>query len=95
MTQHVEEVQAGQRFEFGRNWRKFLDELSEERISRAEYSLQEMLGMKSLIGFRVLDIGSGSGLFSLAARRLGASVQSFDYDPQSVACTAELKRRYF
>jgi 2-polyprenyl-6-hydroxyphenyl methylase/3-demethylubiquinone-9 3-methyltransferase len=31
----------------------------------------------------------------LAARRLGATVHSFDYDPQSVACTAELKRRYF
>jgi O-antigen/teichoic acid export membrane protein len=42
-----------------------------------------------------LDIGSGSGLFSLAARRLGARVRSFDYDPQSVACTAELRRRYF
>jgi len=26
---------------------------------------------------------------------LGARVHSFDYDPQSVACTAELKRRYF
>ena len=24
----------------------------------------------------------------------GARVHSFDYDPQSVACTAELKRRY-
>jgi 2-polyprenyl-6-hydroxyphenyl methylase/3-demethylubiquinone-9 3-methyltransferase len=42
-----------------------------------------------------LDIGSGSGLFSLAARQLGARVQSFDYDPRSVACTRELRRRYF
>jgi SAM-dependent methyltransferase len=31
----------------------------------------------------------------LAARRLGAKVHSFDYDPRSVACTAELRRRYF
>ena len=51
--------------------------------------------MPSLQGLRFLDAGSGSGLFSLAARRLGATVHSFDYDPQSVACTAELKRRYF
>jgi 2-polyprenyl-6-hydroxyphenyl methylase/3-demethylubiquinone-9 3-methyltransferase len=29
----------------------------------------------------------------LAARRLGARVRSFDYDPQSVACTRELRRR--
>ena len=30
-----------------------------------------------------------------AARKLGAKVRSFDYDRQSVACTQELKRRYF
>jgi len=38
---------------------------------------------------------NGSGLFSLAARRLGATVHSFDYDPESVACAQELKERYF
>jgi 2-polyprenyl-6-hydroxyphenyl methylase/3-demethylubiquinone-9 3-methyltransferase len=54
-----------------------------------------MLEVANLAGKRFLDIGCGSGLFSLAARRLGAVVHSFDYDPQSVACTAELKRRYF
>jgi 2-polyprenyl-6-hydroxyphenyl methylase/3-demethylubiquinone-9 3-methyltransferase len=54
-----------------------------------------MLKVKNLQRKRFLDIGSGSGLFSLAARRLGATVHSFDYDPQSVACTNELKRRYF
>jgi 2-polyprenyl-6-hydroxyphenyl methylase/3-demethylubiquinone-9 3-methyltransferase len=47
-----------------------------------------------LTGKKFLDAGSGSGLFSLAARRLGAHVHSFDYDPQSVACTKELRRRY-
>jgi len=57
--------------------------------------LKQMLEVKDLIGKTFLDIGSGSGLFSLAARRLGAKVLSFDFDPQSVACTAELKRRYF
>lgn len=58
-------------------------------------SLQEYLQVDRLDGCRFLDIGSGSGLSSLAARRLGANVTSFDYDPQSVACTMELKRRYF
>ena len=42
-----------------------------------------------------LDIGSGSGLFSLAARRLGARVVSFDYDPESVACTQYLSTEYY
>src|SRR5215210_846240 len=54
-----------------------------------------MLEVESLEGQSFLDIGSGSGLFSLAARRLGASVHSLDYDPRSVACTRELRRRYF
>ena len=47
-----------------------------------------------LSGKSFLDIGSGSGLFSLAASRLGARVLSIDYDAQSVGCTQELKSRF-
>lgn len=83
------------RFEFGANWRQFLQTLNQQRVATAEKSLAEFLGLTSLQGRSFLDVGSGSGLFSLAARRLGAQVHSFDYDPQSVACTRELKRRYF
>jgi 2-polyprenyl-6-hydroxyphenyl methylase/3-demethylubiquinone-9 3-methyltransferase len=54
-----------------------------------------MLEKRTLDRMSFLDIGCGSGLFSLAARRLGARVHSFDYDPQSVACAQELRRRYF
>jgi SAM-dependent methyltransferase len=89
------EITEGDRFAFGANWTRFLGALSEARIARAEKSLQEMLGGERLDGLRFLDAGSGSGLFSLAARRLGASVHSFDFDPKSVACTQELRRRYF
>src|SRR5271163_795354 len=95
MPQFLEEVERGERFEFGKNWAQFLASLDEGRIQRAEASLREMLETQDLRGLRFLDIGSGSGLFSLAARRLGARVHSFDYDPYSVASTAELRRRYF
>lgn len=88
------EVIQGERFEFGKNWLQFLAVLDEARILRAENSLRAMLDVSDLQGKRFLDIGSGSGLFSLAARRLGAVVYSFDYDPHSVAATKELKRRY-
>jgi 2-polyprenyl-3-methyl-5-hydroxy-6-metoxy-1,4-benzoquinol methylase len=84
-----------QRFKFGRNWSRFLSVLDDSRIQSAEASLREMLGVADLAGRSFIDIGSGSGLFSLAARRLGARVRSFDYDAQSVACTQELRRRYF
>jgi len=83
------------RFAFGANWRRFLDVLDEPRIRRAETSLLTMFKERTLEGRRFLDIGSGSGLFSLAARRLGARVHSFDFDPDSVGCTLELRRRYF
>jgi SAM-dependent methyltransferase len=92
---HAKEVAGGDRFEFGKNWSRFLALLTETRITDAEVSLRQMLEVDSLKGKSFLDIGSGSGLFSLAARRLGARVHSFDYDPQSVACTAELRSRYF
>lgn len=92
--QHELEVRSGDRFAFGANWTRFLGRLDETRIQQAELSLQEMLGVADLHGKRVLDAGSGSGLFSLAAHRLGATVHSFDFDPQSVACTAELRRRF-
>ena len=91
---HAAETAAGERFGFGANWARFLRHLDEDRIRAAEQSLLQMLKVSTLKGRRVLDAGSGSGLFSLAARRLGAEVHSFDFDPQSVACTRELRRRH-
>lgn len=92
---HTEEVSRGERFEFGKNWSRFLTTLDDQRIAEAERAITGMLELPDLTGKRFLDIGSGSGLSSLAARRLGATVHSFDYDPHSVACTTELRRRYF
>ena len=93
--QHLAQVRQGERFQFGKNWRNFLSTLTNQKLDMAERSLQTALGNTKLCGKTFLDIGSGSGLFSLAARRLGAKVLSFDFDPHSVACTAELRRRYF
>lgn len=92
--EHADQVARGERFEFGDNWRRFLAVLDEDRITEAVESLRDWLG-GSLEGRSFLDIGSGSGLFSLAAYRLGAArIHSLDFDPASVACTAELRRRY-
>lgn len=86
---------SGKRFTFGENWTRFIGELNDDRIAEAEKSLCDYLAVENLVGKRFLDAGSGSGLFSLAAMRLGATVYSFDFDLQSVACTLELKARYF
>ena len=94
-TEQSQQLEAGERFAFGANWARFLSVVDEDRILQAETSLQRMLDVETLADKTFLDIGSGSGMFSLAARRLGATVRSFDYDPESVACTTELKNRYF
>jgi SAM-dependent methyltransferase len=82
-------------FGFGDNWLKFAADLKEEQIVEAQESLQKLLGRMDLSGLSFLDIGSGSGLFSLVARKLGARVRAFDFDPGSVACTRSLRNRYF
>jgi len=95
VSTHASEVASGERFTFGDNWSRFLSLLDESRINEGVISLKEKLEVETLEGKTFLDIGSGSGLFSLAARKLGARVHSFDFDPQSVACTSELRRRFF
>ena len=95
MRDHGSTEKEETRFSFGENWLTFLEQLDDERIAEAERSIWLLSGLERLDGKRVLDIGSGSGLFSLAARRLGATVHSFDYDIQSVSGTQKLKDRFF
>jgi len=83
------------RFEFGENWSQFLKIVDERRILDAENSLKTMLEAQELRGLKFLDAGCGSGIFSLAAKRLGADALSFDFDARAVACAEELRRRYF
>ncbi len=91
----VESIKKGERFSFGKNWNSFLETLDDKRIEIAVESLKEMLEVEDLKKMKFLDIGSGSGLFSLAAKKLGAEVYSFDFDPDSVGCTKYLRDRYF
>jgi 2-polyprenyl-6-hydroxyphenyl methylase/3-demethylubiquinone-9 3-methyltransferase len=89
-----QEILAGDRFAFGSNWRDYIALVDEQRIKVAIDSLGGPLETTDLTGRTFLDIGCGSGLFSLAANRMGARVRSFDYDPESVAATLELRRRF-
>lgn len=94
MLDSTTEIRAGQRFGFGANWTSFIRLLDEDRIATAVGSLTQALGCARLTGRSFLDIGCGSGLFSLAAHRLGARVRSFDFDPDSVAATAAVRQAY-
>lgn len=94
MTDSQAEISTGTRFAFGANWQTFVKLVDETRIEAARRSLTEALGVTDLSGRTFLDIGCGSGLFSLAAHQLGARVRSFDFDPDSVAAAAELRRQH-
>ncbi|HDX8443374.1 class I SAM-dependent methyltransferase [Aeromonas hydrophila] len=86
------DIQKELRFEFGANWQSYLDHnLSPERIDQARQHLLSFIGREDLLGLRILDIGSGSGIHSMAAFQAGAAeVVSFDYDAESVMATKRL-----
>ena len=79
-------------FSFGENWQRYLAHLGRERYAEAKRSLCDLIGSDSLEGKTFLDIGCGSGIFSLAAVELGArEVFSLDVDPKSVKACRHLK----
>jgi hypothetical protein len=81
------------RYGFGKNWEEFVKlRFSEERLKASLDHMLWFLGRRDLQGQSFLDIGSGSGLHSLAAFRAGARrIHSFDYDPDSVRTTLALR----
>lgn len=78
-----------ERFAFGENWTDFAAHLQPEEYAKAKESLHQLIG--EVRGKTFLDIGSGSGLFSIAANALGAEkVVGFDLDPQAVSAAKGL-----
>lgn len=60
----------------------------------ATESLTRALDVSDLSERTFLDVGCGSGLFSLAACRLGARVRAFDFDADSVAAASAMRDRF-
>jgi 2-polyprenyl-6-hydroxyphenyl methylase/3-demethylubiquinone-9 3-methyltransferase len=83
------------KFSFGKNWRDYLESISEDRIQAARVDIEKWLGKDSVKNKIVLDIGSGSGIHSLAFYLLGAKeILSIDVDENSVAATKSLWEKY-
>lgn len=83
------------RFPFGKNWQKYITKIDSDNIEEAKKSLKAFLKLDDLSGKSFLDVGCGSGIFSLAAKELGADrVHSFDYDSDSVNTALVLKDKY-
>jgi predicted RNA methylase len=92
MTENLLEFES--HFSFGENWAQYAQKIDERRIEEAEKSLIRLLGRESIEGKTFLDIGCGSGLFSLAAVRLGCKrLLAVDLDPNSVETTRKTLAR--
>jgi len=73
-------------FDFGKNWEDFsLNALDQSSLKEAEESLESLLGREGLRGKSFLDIGSGTGIFSIAAAKMDASkIVGFDINQKCI-----------
>jgi len=78
-----------ERFAFGKNWRDFCEHLKQEDYLVAKESLKKL--MPDLQDKTFLDVGCGSGLFSIAAGALGVKkVLGFDFDEDSISTSRKM-----
>ncbi len=84
-------------FWFGDNWKYYVEHIVTEKIiEEATQSMLRFLPKEEWKGKSFIDIGSGSGLFSLAALRLGCKkVVSFDLDDKSIEAATILRKRFY
>ncbi len=80
-------------FRFGENWSHYLDNcLNDTVIEYAIEATKKFCGEENIKDKTFIDIGCGSGLFSLVAHRLGAKkILSLDIDENSVECCRRLR----
>lgn len=83
-------------FDFGQNWQDYSTQfLDETRLQNAVESLKKILGRGDLCGLTFLDVGCGTGLFSIAASLLGAKkVVGVDVNPKCVAVSTQNAKRF-
>lgn len=84
-------------FSFGKNWKNYVSKAVDEKsIEISKKSLLEYLPESEFRGKTFIDIGCGSGVFSLAAMLIGCKkVISFDLDVFSMEATKLLRERFY
>ncbi len=82
-------------FDFGSNWQAFsARRLDAVRLTTAVRSLQSLLEKDTLEGLSFLDVGCGTGLFSIAAHQLGAAkVVGIDVNPSCISVSEQNRDR--
>lgn len=83
-------------FSFGKNWHNYVKNVVDAAIlDESKMSLLRYLPQGEFRGKVFIDVGCGSGLFSLSALLLGSKkVISFDYDKNSVSAAKYLRNKF-
>ena len=81
------------RFKFGRNWKRYSKLIDDSRIKDASESLKESFEIENFKNKSFIDVGCGSGIFSISASLLGGKTKSFDFDIDAVECTKDLSKK--
>lgn len=83
-------------FNFGENWRAFSqNSLDVDKFNNAVTSLEHLIGLDNIKNRSFLDIGCGSGIFSIAASLLGAKkVIGLDISKESISASLANKEKF-
>lgn len=83
-------------FNFGKNWEAYsLKKLDNCRLEQATDSISSLLDKDGVKAKSFLDIGCGTGIFSIVARKLGADrVVGIDLNPKCIEVARENGRRF-
>ena len=86
---------VSQHFAFGENWQDYASRINEDHVDKAIVGMERLLTRDDLEGKSFLEIGSGSGIHSLSALRLGArQILATDIDPNSVSTSKSVLQRF-
>jgi len=82
-------------FNFGKNWTNYSKTVEYKDLEVMKKSLTDLVGLENIKDKTFLDIGCGSGLFSIAAKELGAKkVVGIDVLSDSIKSSEENKKRF-
>lgn len=83
-------------FNFGENWSEYSkNSLDNQKFDEALNSLEKLINKNKIKNSRFLDIGCGSGIFAIAASKLGAiNVVGIDISKESINTSLQNKKRF-
>jgi len=83
-------------FNFGKNWQAYsAHSLNNQKFNEALNSLKELIGEDKIKNSKFLDIGCGSGVFAIAASKIGAKeTVGIDISKESISALLQNQKKF-